>query len=79
MDRQGAQRTYNIPKEYNNQFDMVLNSPASVVWIMDVDSTKISIGIKHTTLSGKNWTLVAKQCGNKMPHIWEWVKHSVIV
>ena len=52
MDRQGAQRTYNIPKEYNNQFDMVLNSPASVVWIMDVDSTKISIGIKHTTLSG---------------------------
>ena len=55
MERQGEHRTYHIPKEYpGGQFDMVLNSSTPVVWIMDVDSTKISVDIKLTTLSGKN-------------------------
>ena len=56
MERQGEHRTYQIPKEYpGGQFDMVLNSSTPVVWIMDVDSTKISVDIKLTTLSGKTY------------------------
>ena len=53
MERQGEHRTYNIPEKYQDQFDMVLNSTTPVVWIMDVDSTKISVDIKLTTLSGE--------------------------
>ena len=60
MEIQGAQRTHNIPKGYDDDpFVFVLNSPTTVVWIMDVDSTKISIGAKQTTLSGIN---SPKQC-----------------
>ena len=53
MDKQGAHRTYNIPKRYKDQFHMVQNSQAPVVWVMDVDATKIGVGVKQTTLSGK--------------------------
>ena len=53
MDKQGAHRTYNIPKRYKDQFHMVQSSAAAVVWIMDVDATKIGVGVKQTTLSGK--------------------------
>ena len=53
MDKQGTQRTYNIPRAYKDQFHMVQKSPSSVVWIMDVDATKIGVGVKQTTLSGK--------------------------
>ena len=53
MDKQGPHRTYGIPKKYKDQFHMVQSSAASVVWIMDVDATKIGVGVKQTTLSGK--------------------------
>ena len=53
MDKQGAHRTYSIPKRYKDQFHMVQNSQTPVVWIMDVDATKIGVGVKQTTLSGK--------------------------
>lgn len=53
MEKQGAHRTYNIPKKFKTQFLMVLHSPAPVIWIMDIDATKIGIGVQHTTLSGK--------------------------
>ena len=76
MERQGEHRTYNIPKEYpGGQFDMVLNSSTPVVWIMDVDSTKISVDIKLTTLSGEIWTSVTNidtdRHSNQL-HISEW-------
>ena len=55
MKKQGAQRTHDIPAGYDDDpFEFVINSPTPVAWIMDVDSTKISIGASHTTLSGKN-------------------------
>ena len=50
MEKQGEDRTYN----QGDPFLTVLNSPTPVIWMMDIDATKISIGIKHTTLSGKN-------------------------
>ena len=55
MKKQGTQRTHDIPAGYDDDpFEFVINSPTPVAWIMDVDSTKISIGASHTTLSGKN-------------------------
>ena len=55
MKKQGAQRTHDIPAGYDDDpFEYVIKSPTPVAWIMDVDSTKISIGASHTTLSGKN-------------------------
>ena len=53
MKKQGSQRTHAIPAGYDDDpFEYVINSPTPVAWIMDVDSTKISIGASHTTLSG---------------------------
>ena len=55
MKRQGVQRTHDIPAGYDDDpFEFVIKSPTPVAWIMDVDSTKISIGAQHTTLSGKS-------------------------
>ena len=64
MDKQGAHRTYSIPKRYKDQFHMVQNSQTPVVWIMDVDATKIGVGVKQTTLSGRcqYWPLAVNYC-----------------
>ena len=57
MKEQGPHRTYNIPKQYKDQFDMVRRSPTTVVWITELDNVRISIGVKYTTLSGTKWTI----------------------
>ena len=54
MKEQGPHRTYNIPKQYKDQFDMVRRSPTTVVWITELDNIRITIGVEYTTLSGKN-------------------------
>ena len=53
MEDEGS-RSYTIPKKYGRgRFDKwVLQSPTTVVFIMDTSYAKLTLGITHTTLSG---------------------------
>ena len=53
LKKQGKERSHNLPKEYGRDWiKWILDSPAGVIAIHELESTQRLVGLRYTTLSG---------------------------